>query len=127
MRELDAGHPAEQLAAQVRAGAGARRGVIEFAGIFSGISDQFRDAARWYRGMHRDQVGHGGEHADHGEVLVRVVRQGGTDGRLNHQRRHRGQQQGVAIGCGLGDHVGADQGAGTGLVLDDHALPELLR
>ena len=32
----------------------------------------------------------------------------------------------VAVGCGLGDHVGADRTARAGTVLDDDVLPQLL-
>ena len=54
-------------------------------------------------------------------VTVQVPVQAGGGGHANMP-----DQQGVAIGCGLGRHFGADQTTGAGAVVDDDLLPQFL-
>jgi hypothetical protein len=51
---------------------------------------------------------------------------GALDQPVDHQRARRAEQQGITIGCGLGDGGRADITARSGAVLDDHLLAELV-
>lgn len=67
-----------------------------------------------------------GHQRNRSEVSDHVVGNGLVQERRHHMDR-RGQHQRVAIRCGLGDIVRADDAAGaTGAVLDDKTLPERL-
>ncbi len=68
--------------------------------------------------LHADQ-------RDRREVGDRVVAERGVEKAVGRVR-HRGDEERVAVGLGLGDRLGADIGAGAGLVLDHDLLaPDL--
>ena len=62
--------------------------------------------------------------ADRGEIVGHVERQLGV-GRCHHHVRGRVHQHRVAVGLGLGDHAGAERGAGAAAVFDHEGLAEL--
>ena len=60
---------------------------------------------------------------DRRETLLRVVRQALEEAGV-HDERVGGHEQGVAVGRGAGDLLGADVAAGARLVLDDDGCPQ---
>ena len=104
-------------------GAGAGGRVVQLARTRFGKGDELLDVGRGNSGMHhKHEIGivHR-RHAD--EIAQQRV------GLVRHQRfidrlgvRHH--QQGVAVGRGLGDEIGANDRTGARLVLDDEGLPE---
>ena len=64
---------------------------------------------------------------DRREVLDRIVRHLGVETGIDRMRRHRCDEQRVAVGRRLRDHVGADIAARADLVLDEELLVEQLR
>jgi hypothetical protein len=60
------------------------------------------------------------------EIANRVVRQLGIDGGVRPLRTHGPDQQGVAVGRGLGDRGRAEHAAGSAAVLDDDRPTECL-
>ena len=76
-------------------------------------------------GNHQDQRGVGHE-ADRGEVLLRIVRQVGIEGRVDREVARLADDHVVAVGGRLGDEVDADVAAGARLVLDHDRLAECL-
>ena len=105
--------------------ADAGRTEADLARIAAGIGDQFTHAlvARVRAGrQHKGKVHHGRQWR---EILHRLVRQ--LPVQRSRDRMPTGnQQQGVAIGCRLGDKVGSDIAARTGACLDQHRLPQAL-
>jgi hypothetical protein len=61
---------------------------------------------------------------DAGEIADRIERQIFVH-RSKDCVRRVGEQNRVAVGGGLGDRLGADQGAGSGLVFDDDLIAAL--
>ena len=61
------------------------------------IANQLLDVVDRHGGMDGDQVGDRREHADEGEVSLRVIGQCRIDRRLDDQRRDGCEQQGVAV------------------------------
>ena len=63
-------------------------------------------------------------HADRREILDRVVAQVAAQCRIDRDRAHRGEEQGVAVGVRLGDVFGRDRAVRARPVLDDDGLSE---
>src|SRR6516164_1729334 len=110
----------EQIAGKARRDdAGA---VIELAGTGFGARDQFFHGLGPILGADVQQRRVLGRERDRGEVLERIIRQvAGGYGIEHHGDIHHGEQ-GVAVGCHLGDARGRDRGIGAGLVFDHHRL-----
>ena len=72
--------------------------------------------------MHDQRLIDDAEPADRREVLARIVRQLAVEARIDHEGGFGARQQGVAVGRGLGDLLGADLRIGSGLVLDQDLL-----
>ena len=68
------------------------------------------------------RVEHG--HADRREILDRVVAEVAAQCRVDRDRPHRGEEQGVAVGVRLGDVFGRDRAVRARPVLDDDGLSE---
>ncbi len=71
-------------------------------------------------------VGNAEHQRDRRELLHRVVAELRIERRVEHDVAQAADQKGVAVGGFAGDELGADHGAGAGLVLDHHALAEPL-
>ena len=117
MHDVDSGLQLEQLGRDVARRADALRGVGELAGIGLGIGDQLFHGLRRHRRMHHEDVRHRDAEQHRRETLERLV------GHLLHVRQHRqhrviADQEGVAVGRGLCDRVGADDACGARAVLD---------
>jgi hypothetical protein len=69
-------------------------------------------------------VGRGHRERDRSEVAHRVVAQVLEQRRVDREHADRADQEGVAVGVGLGDELGGDGAVGTGLVLDHRGLAE---
>ena len=114
-------------AGQVRVGADAVRAVRHLALVGGHVLEQFRPGLGRHAGVdHQHQRRHG-DAVDHGQVLLRVVRQLGVEELVGHQRVGQAQHDGVAIGRRLGHRVGADDAGRARLVVDHHRLTQLRR
>ncbi len=94
----------------------APRGVGEFFGVGLGMRDQLAQVIEG-QVLARHQgvaVGHGQAHGL--EVAQTVVRQIRIQARVQGQIGDRAHQEGVPVGCRLGDQLGAHQRAGAGAV-----------
>ena len=125
MREIHLRRIFECLADKVAEAANARRTVIELAGVLSRVLDELSHVLRRHGRVDRHRVGHGGDLADEAEVLERVVAQIGAHDRVHYVRRDGGDAEGVTVGRGIGDRLGADRAAGAAAVVDDERLPKL--
>ena len=77
-----------------------------------------------HRGVHHQHGRVEHRHADRREILDRVVGQVAAQGRVDRDRAHRGEEQGVAVGVGLGHVLGRDRAVRARPVLDDDGLSE---
>src|SRR5262249_43989702 len=68
----------------------------------------------------------GGDVAERREIGSRIEARRLAQAGRQRQRR-AGEQQGVAVGRRVGDHVGAERGAGARAVVDDHRLAKAFR
>jgi hypothetical protein len=126
MRHGNPGRALEQLAEQVVRRPYPARGEGDLAGMALGVDDELADGLdRQFRGDGEDE-GSARDHADRNEVLGRVVRQFPMHVRLDRQRRHRGEQQRVAVRRSLGHGRRAGDRAGAGTILDHNRLAENL-
>jgi hypothetical protein len=122
MRPLDAGGRAEDLARQMQGRADAARAEIEPAGLAPGQRKKVAYILHRQPGVDHDDVRHGDELADGGQVPQRIERdfrvQAGCCGQAGIA-----DEEGVAVGRGLGHRIHADHAAGARLVLhhDGHA------
>ena len=99
----------------------ALRGIGRLAGIGLGVGDEvFERGLRQVR-PRGDDVGHQRQHADRHE-LGPVVGQRLVEVVVDRQGAGRAAQQGVAVGLGAPDDLGADIAARAGAVIDDHRL-----
>jgi hypothetical protein len=125
MREAGLGLEFEQLEQQMRRDAEALRAPAHFAGIGLGIGDQLRHRLHRQVRMHGDdqrRLHHLGDRHEHlHRVVADVLVHGGAGG----ERATRRQQDGVAVGVGARDELGADAAArAAAAVLDHDALAE---
>jgi hypothetical protein len=125
VHRLEAGGEAEALAIEMGGIAGARRRVVDLAGIGPGIGDEVRELLVAFRRVEDHDHRHVAERDDRREVghLEAEVRAG-----RRRDRMGRGvDQDGVAVGVGLGDRAHADGVTGPGSIFDHDRLPELGR
>ena len=121
--ERHAGPLLGQKAGEMRERAGAGRAHRHLAALLAGLLKEFRHRPCRHRRIdHQDQrlERNGG---DEGEVLLPVVRRAAEQGRAVGQRGRRHEER-VAVGRRTRDKLGADHGAGAGLVLDDDRLTQ---
>ena len=76
--------------------------------------------------MHAEEEAGGAEPGDRRELGERIDAGFCDQLRRDAERRHRRNQQRVAVGLRRCDRLGADQGAGTGPVVDHDRLAERL-
>ena len=118
MADIGAGAQLEQLGREMLGAAVARRGIEQLAGLRLGQCHQVGDRLGRMRRRDHQQLRHRGQQRDRGEVLRRPERHLGLDQRIDRMGEGA-QQQGAAVGRGLGHNLVADHAGGAGLVLDD--------
>ena len=123
MGHVHLGGVLERFADQVAEAADAGRAEVELARVLSCVGDELGQGARRHGGMHRDDVGHGGDLAHEAEIGERVVAQVAVDDRIHDVRRDGGDAERVAVGRGIGDCLGADRTAGAAAVVDHESCP----
>ncbi|MNL00236.1 hypothetical protein D3C87_1206620 [compost metagenome] len=124
VRHRHLGHQAQQLSGHVRGAANARRAVGQPLALLPGIGQEFGEIAGRHAVVDHQHVGRGGQQRDVREILRRVVRQLGPDGRVDHVVRGRDQQR-VAVRVGARHDLGADLPAGAGAVVHHEGLLQL--
>ena len=123
MGHVDLGGVLERFADQVPEAADAGRAEVELPRVLSCVGDELGQGARRHRGMHRDDVGHGGNLAHEAEIGERVVAQIAVHDRIHDVRGNGGDAERVAVGRGIGDCLGADRTAGAATVVDHEGCP----
>lgn len=118
MDDVDAGHLFEQFHVEVGRRAGAGGAVGQFARAGLGHRDQFFQVFRRQRGVGDDDLVGVGDVDDRLEIPDRVVGLAGVQRRVDDVG-WADVDQGVAVGHGAGDGLGADQATGAGTVVDD--------
>src|SRR5262249_40534168 len=102
------------------------RRIVDLAWMSFGVGNEFRKGGGWNRGIHLHDEGHVDDARDRrdiaDEIEIEVAK-----GRCVDRIDHRGQENGVAVSCWLGDRVGGEVGGRAGSVLDDEWLAELRR
>ncbi|MCY1361048.1 hypothetical protein D9M69_477010 [compost metagenome] len=124
MRHLDLGLVHEQLHGQVVRAACAGRGEIHLAGVLLRVINGFLQRARRELGVGHQHQREARQLADIDEVLVGVVRQLLVQRRIGRERGGVGGQHGVAVGLGVRDGIGADDGGRARPVVDHHLLAQ---
>ena len=120
MHHVDTRHALEQLHAQMRAAAVARRRKRQLAG------PRFRKRDKLFYGFHRQRRMHGNhkrifrQHR-HRRVIVGAVRQLGIQRRVDHMRGQRNQHR-VTVRRSLRHRIRTDDAVGTRAVIHDHRL-----
>ncbi|MNS98065.1 hypothetical protein D3C72_1324200 [compost metagenome] len=126
MLHLQPGQHLELLGGDLADGAVAARCVGELAiGAAQGCEHALHVLV-WRVGARHQHIGHGDQHADRREVLLRVVVQL-AQVRPDRERARRGDVKRVAVRRGLRDHIRGDQSARAGTVVDDDIGLQLLR
>jgi hypothetical protein len=127
VHHVDSGHGEEERHVEVRGRARSCRAVVELARVLLRVVDELLQVLHRHRRVRHDDLVRVRHHGDRLEVLERVVGllrlvQRGVDdvGRAHHQ-------DGVAVGRRGRDELGADETAGTGLVVHHDRLSEDLR
>ena len=101
--ELDAGEVAEQDGGEMPAGAGAERGVVQFAGMRLGVVDQFLHRPERRVRRHQQDILRGGHQHDGVEVLERIELLARLQRDVDAQRL-RAEMQRIAVRRGLRRH-----------------------
>ncbi|MNT19765.1 hypothetical protein D3C72_1550370 [compost metagenome] len=104
----------------------ARRGVAQLVRVLSGVGDQLLHVVGGHRRVHHQDVGQVADTDDGREAGFRVVALLLVQADIDGQRAGGAEQDGVAVGLGVGDVFGADVAAGAAAVLDDDVLLERL-
>ena len=104
--------------------AGAGRAEIDLAGLRLGERHQLLDVRHRHVGRGDEQLRHLGDQRDQGEVFERIVEDLVLQAVADGDRAGAGDRDGVAVGLGLRDEIGAERAAGAGPVVDDHELAE---
>jgi hypothetical protein len=122
MLHVEAGALLQHLAAEMWAGARSAGAEEVLAGIGLHQSDQLRHRVRRKSELGDKDVGHRPQHADRRKILLGIERQLGVERRRDGVAGDAVEADRVAVGCRLGDDVGADIAARTALVLDNELL-----
>ncbi|MNT21674.1 hypothetical protein D3C72_1570210 [compost metagenome] len=92
-----------------------------------GIGQQFGNGLGRHAAVDRQHGARGGDVGDRAQLSARIVGQLLVQRQVGRDRAGNGHQQRIAVRRRLGDVVGADDAAGTALVLHHHRLAELAR
>ena len=95
-------------------------------GLFLRQRDQVGDRAHRQRRVHAYDQGAGGDEADRGEILARVVADIAVERRIDGQRAGAAEPQRVAVGHALGDLAGGDAAACAATIFDHDLLAQRL-
>jgi len=106
-------------------GTHARRAEGQLVGVGLHVGDKLGNAPHWKAVVDHQQIGCGGKQRHRSEVLHHVVGHLGVERPVDGVGTHGGHHQGVGVGGGLRNRVGADVAAGTGLVLHHDRLSQL--
>lgn len=90
------------------------------------VSQQLLHVVYGNRRVHHQRDGCGRNLGHQREILLRFVGQFGVEELVDQHRGAERQQQGVAVGRGLGDGIGAQDAGGTTLVIHHHGLTDAL-
>ena len=121
MHDIDVGRQLEQFARQMRQAAGTGRGEIQFPRLRLGERDQFLHVPGGEVGRDYQHLGHGGDQRHRREILQRII--GDLfHARADSERARTRDCDGVTVGWGLGDRVGAEHAALAAAVVDQHRL-----
>jgi hypothetical protein len=119
--ELDAGKVAEQDGGEMPAGAGAERGVVQFAGMRLGVVDQFLHRPERRVRRYQQDILRGGDQHDGVEVFERIELLARLQRDVDAQRL-RAEMQRIAVWRGLRRDPCADIAASARPVLDHDVL-----
>ena len=103
-----------------------RAGIAELTGPAPDERDQLGKRVGAERGIGDQRKLRGADEADRREILHRVIGQRLVDVRSDRKRRHRCDENGMAVGCGSRNRLGCDDRAGARTVVHDHRAPELV-
>jgi hypothetical protein len=118
--ELDAGQVADQLHAQVTHRTHAGVTDAHGAGVLLRVLDQFHERLVRRIAAHHEHAGRTRAEAERHKVAERVVGNGwGVENGTKRERAVLGEQDGVAVLCGLDDAVGADRPPAARAIHDD--------
>jgi hypothetical protein len=123
---VEAGPFAEDVAAQVGAGADTRRRAVELAWICLCVRDELLEGLDRQRRVHHQYVGHLGDLHDRHQVGQRVVAELWVQRRVHGDRADRVHNERVAVGGRPHYDLGAEVAASAGFVVDDELLFEPL-
>ena len=121
VHHLRAGHDLEHFAAEVRQRAGAAGAVVEAVRRGLRVGDQVLQRFHRQRRVDHDQLRRRADQRNRLEVAQRHV-SGFVEQRVDHDRRDAADHQRIAVGQRFGRDLGAEAAAGTGTVVDHHAL-----
>ncbi len=122
MGHLDLGHRLEQFGRQMGRRTRTDRTVVGLVLVLAGPVDELVDR-RIRRIRRRDHQQGDDEHdVDRLEILHRVIVDFWEEADVHRMRAAAGRQQGVAIGCRLGDHLGSDHPGSAAAIFNQHRL-----
>ncbi|MPM57889.1 hypothetical protein SDC9_104716 [bioreactor metagenome] len=127
MQRVDARVTLEPFTRQVVDGTVASRAVGQLIAFLAAKVDQIVVGLERRIRRHGQVVGVAGHQGDGREVLDRIELHAFLDVGNDGQRAAAADHQRIAVGRGLLHQIGCHRAAGTGLVVDDEALAELLR
>jgi hypothetical protein len=123
VREVDAGHALQELAAEVRRATRARRGIIDLSGTRTRERDELlhvfgrQRRMRDHHEMDRDDL------RERGQIALGIDRHLRVEMLVDREIAHRPEQPRVAVGRCPRGRFGPDDARGAGAVLDDRLLP----
>jgi P-type Cu+ transporter len=115
----------EHFTHQVRLAARAKGAVAQVASA-AHVGGQLAHVLHGCDGVDGQRQRHIGDGGHRREVALHVVGQLGVEHRVGHKGGVVREQQGVAVRCGLGHHLGANAGVGARAVFHHHGLAQQL-
>ena len=126
MRDEHAGDQLEVFHGQM-AGAGVTgRTIVQLTWTGLHVGDEFFEVCRWHVRMNHENIRHFRQQCHRYKVFVDVIRLVFQHVRIDRQRAHMTEDDGVAIRRGSGDFLHGGNASTTGLVFNVDRLPKLL-
>ena len=119
-------HRFEFFATEMQDRTNAGGAISELAGVRIDQSDEALDVGCRNGRVHGEHRRRNPDPADRSEIAYRVIRYVLVQRRIDSVRRHRRHQQGISVGRGFCDGIGADVAACTGFVLHHELLSQQL-
>ncbi len=116
----------QQFAGKMRQAAGAGGSEIEFAGLRLGQRHQLAHVLGRHVARHDEHFRHRDHQGDRREILQRLVRHL-LHALVDRERAQIDDADGVAVGRGLGDGIGAERAARAAAIVDHDRLLGQLR